>query len=138
VAKAVRAIRAAKFPDLSKEGTAGSFFKNPSVSAAAFEALRARYPELPGFPVGAVCDAKSAASAEPRMVKIPLAFVLDRILGLRGYRLGAARLFEKQPLVLVADRGASAHDVDALADDVARKVFDAISIAIEREVRALK
>jgi UDP-N-acetylmuramate dehydrogenase len=139
VAEAVRSIRAAKFPDLSKEGTAGSFFKNPSVSAAEFERLRARYPELPGFPQGA--DSAGGVGAEPAkgdFVKIPLAFVLDKILGLRGYRLGAARLYEKQPLVLVADRGASARDVDALADDVARKVFGATRVAIEREVRSMK
>ena len=70
-------------------------------------------------------------------VKIPLAYILDKVLGLRGYGNGHARLFENQPLVLVADRDAHASDVDALANDVAQKVFDATGITIEREVRSI-
>lgn len=125
VATAVRAIRARKFPDLSKEGTAGSFFKNPTVSEEAFEALRARFPELPGYP--------SAAG-----VKLSLAWILDRALSLKGHAVGKARLFEAQPLVIATADGASAHDVDALADDVTARVKEATGVGIEREVRSLK
>ena len=124
VGEAVRAIRRKKFPDLTQFGTAGSFFKNPTIAAEQFTALQARYPELPGFVV-------------PAGVKVSLAWILDHVLDLRGFRMGAAHLFQNQPLVLVADEGATARDVDTLANAVCSKVFDATGITIEREVRSL-
>jgi UDP-N-acetylmuramate dehydrogenase len=120
----VRSIRARKFPDLRTHGTAGSFFKNPTISNAAYEALKETYPDMPGFP-------------NESGVKIPLAFVLDKVLALRGHREGNVSLFEEQPLVLVAHEGASAREIDAFADAIAARVHAATGIAIEREVRAL-
>jgi UDP-N-acetylmuramate dehydrogenase len=124
VGSAVRSIRSGKFPDLREWGTAGSFFKNPVVTPEAYAELRERYPEIPGFP-------------QADGVKVPLAWILDRVLDLRGHALGKARLFQMQPLVIVAERGASAHEVEALAYDVAARVRDATGIDIEREVRSL-
>jgi UDP-N-acetylenolpyruvoylglucosamine reductase len=69
-------------------------------------------------------------------VKIPLAWVLDHVLGLKGYEKDGARLYEKQPLILVATTGADASAVETLADDVAKKVFDATGIIVEREVES--
>lgn len=124
VGEAVRAIRAQKFPDLSVYGTAGSFFKNPVITTDAYAALLERHPELPGF-------------ANGTEVKVSLAWILDHVLGLRGYALGAAELYERQPLVLVARAGAHARDVVALAEAVAMRVKDVTGISIEREVRML-
>lgn len=124
IGEAVRRIRVAKFPDLATHGTAGSFFKNPTISIPEYDALKERYPELPGFP-----------NAEG--IKIPLAWILDHVLALRGFHIGAAYLFENQPLVLVTEEGATAHDVNILADAIAQKVFGTTKIHIEREVRSL-
>jgi UDP-N-acetylmuramate dehydrogenase len=124
IGEAVRRIRSMKFPDLSECGTAGSFFKNPVISPEAHMRLQARYPELPGF--------ETAAG-----IKIPLAWILDHVLALRGFRLGRARLFESQPLVLVTEEGATAQDVETLANHVSSAVFEATQIAIEREVRSI-
>lgn len=123
VGKEVRAIRARKFPDLGTHGTAGSFFKNPTITHAAYEELTAKYPAMPGF--------KSDEG-----VKVPLAFVLDKVLGLRGHRVGHVWLYSEQPLVLVADSGARAQDIDVFANDIAARVYAATGIRIEREVRA--
>lgn len=118
----VREIRSRKFPDLTRYGTAGSFFKNPVISEDAYQKLKDLYPELAGYPAR-------------EGVKVPLAFILDKVLGLRGYRVGNVALFEKQPLVLVAYDGATAIEIDAFAKEIAEKVFDATGIKIEREVR---
>ena len=126
VRAAILSIRADKFPDLSKEGTAGSFFENPILPEAAANALRARYPELPLFPMPETAD-----------IKVPLGWILDHVLHLRGYELGTARLFERQAMVIAARDGATAHDVDALAREVAERVLDATGIEIEREVHSL-
>ena len=122
IGAAVRRIRALKFPDLAREGTAGSFFKNPVISAVRAVELHAQYPELPQFP------------QENGQVKVSLAWLLDHALSLKGFSVGNARVFEKQPLVLVAARGASAADVEALARAIEKLVEEKIGIVIEREV----
>lgn len=122
ITQAIRAIRARKFPDIQQEGTAGSFFKNPSVSQECATALLVRFPGLPHFP------------QQDGTVKLSLAWILDHVLSLKGFSIGSVRLYEKQPLVLVARAGATAHAIDTFADDIAARVAYATGIAIEREV----
>jgi UDP-N-acetylmuramate dehydrogenase len=120
----VRAIRKNKFPDLNEFGTAGSFFKNPVLTPAAYEVLVQTYGEVPQFP-------------NPHGIKVPLAFILDRVLQMRGFRLGNAWLFGAQPLVLVLDKGGRSSEVESLAREVEQRVYDATGISIEREVRTM-
>lgn len=123
IAQAVREVRSHKFPDLRVFGTAGSFFKNPLLTRVQFEELSRAYGAVPSFPAGAY-------------VKVPLAFILDRVLGLRGYKEGHVSLFGNQPLVVVAEHGATAHDVDVFAKKIADRVEEKTGIIIEREVRS--
>ena len=90
-----------------------------------FAELRHRLAELPGYPAG---DA----------VKVPLAYLLDRALGLKGYAKGPVRLFERQPLVIVARTGAQAKDVEELASEVERRVQKEFGITLEREVETFE
>ncbi|MBU6388602.1 UDP-N-acetylmuramate dehydrogenase [Patescibacteria group bacterium] len=122
IARAVRAIRALKFPREGAEGSAGSFFKNPVVSLARAQALAQQFPGLPAFP------------QDNGAVKLSLAWLLDHALSLKGFSKGNVRLYEKQPLVLVAQKGARAEEVDACARAVEERVLAATGIAIEREV----
>lgn len=125
IGKTVRSIREGKFPDRRIHGTAGSFFKNPVISAQTYAELQQKYGSIPQFP-------------HPHGIKIPLAFILDKVLGLRGFRLNHAWLFGTQPLVLVLDAGGTAQEVEALANVVEEKVFSETGIRIEREVRSLE
>lgn len=118
---AVLAIRARKFPDLSKVGTAGSFFKNPIVSHEEADCLRMRFPELP-------------LHQTTLGYKVSAAWLLDKACGLKGYTDGRVLLFENQPLVLVAYDGATAHNIDMFARRVEKKVFDTTGVRLEREV----
>jgi UDP-N-acetylenolpyruvoylglucosamine reductase len=52
-------------------------------------------------------------------------------------RVGGARLFERQALVIAASRDARADDVKQLALLVEKKVFDELKIKIEPEVKIL-
>ena len=70
---AVVAVRRAKLPDPATLGNAGSFFKNPVVDAAAFEALRAREPQIVSYPQ-ADGRVKLAAGFE-----LPIADLIDAI-----------------------------------------------------------
>ncbi|MEX1026532.1 MAG: UDP-N-acetylmuramate dehydrogenase [Candidatus Paceibacterota bacterium] len=132
IREAVRAIRAGKFPDLSALGTAGSFFTNPIIPRTQLAKLLERYPELPYYELEGV-----TGEGEEGRVKVSAAWILDRVCGLKGYRRGPVRLFERQPLVLVAEPGARAADIRALADDVQVRVTNATGIELAREVRYL-
>lgn len=122
IAKAVRTIRSAKFPDLSVFGTAGSFFKNPILTPEAFASLSSEFGAIPSFP-------------HEGKIKVPLAFILDHILGLKGYRKEHVFLFGNQPLVIVAEPGAHAKEIEELAQEIEKKVFERVGLSIEREVR---
>lgn len=125
IRSAVIEIRAGKFPPLSQFGTAGSFFLNPVLSSADAEAVKKRFPEMPLFemPEGGV--------------KVPLAWIFDRVLSLKGLRIGGAFVWEKQPLVIAADKGASARDVRALAEKITEEAREKTGIAIVPEARIL-
>ncbi len=131
VARTVRAIRALKFPQDSKEGTAGSFFKNPIISQERADALIKRFPGVPMFPQTMSHRTRRGAGGA---VKISLAWILDHVLSLKGFSMGRVRLYEKHPLVIVASAGAHATEVDAFAREVSERVFAATGIEIEREV----
>ena len=126
IVRAVRDIRANKFPSISEEGTAGSFFKNPIVDEGTFALLRAKYPDMPEY--------QSSTRNMSNGRKIPLAWLLDHTLSLNGFSKGRVRLYEKQPLVIVASAGATASEVDEFAREVAERVFIETGILIEREV----
>ena len=119
---AIIEIRCAKFPDWHSIGTAGSFFKNPIIPRVQYEALRATYPDMPGFSDGA------------EHIKVALGWILDHVCGLRGYMEGKVGLFEAQALVLVCARGATAEDIVAFSEKVIADVYTKTKINIEREV----
>ncbi|MEK7606190.1 MAG: UDP-N-acetylmuramate dehydrogenase [Patescibacteria group bacterium] len=125
IREGVLQIRSKKFPDLTHVGTAGSFFKNPIVSIEESTRLKGVYPDIPVFPVSET------------MSKISLAWVLDKVCHLKGYREGNVALFEHQPLVLVAYAGATEKEIHSFAHHVEEKVFAATGIHIEREVVSL-
>jgi UDP-N-acetylmuramate dehydrogenase len=115
-------IRGKKFPDWTRVGTAGSFFKNPIITNEQYEVLTSKYPELPGFPV------------DGEYTKIPLGYVLDKILNLRGVQEGAVGTYEGQALVLLNKGGATAADITSFAESIVTTVKDAIDVSVEWEV----
>lgn len=122
IAQTVRGIRKGKFPQHGVEGTAGSFFKNPVLLKEQVDQLAKQYPDLPQF------------LQSDGTIKISLAWLLDHVLSLNGFSLGRARLYEKQPIVIATQPGATATEVTVLAEEVQRRVYDATGITIEREV----
>lgn len=125
IRETIISIRSKKFPDWKSVGTAGSFFKNPIITKEAFLQLQNEYNDIPGY------------EQEGGGVKISLGFVLDSICGLKGYRVDNVRLFEQQALVLVADKNASAEEIDLFAKKIEEKVFEKTKIKIEREVKKI-
>ena len=122
---ALIAIRAKKFPNLAQYGTAGSFFKNPVIAKESYDALQEKYPQLPGYVL------------EGARVKIPIAWILDNVLKLRGVRAARVGAWEAQPLVLTNYGSATAEEVDVFARSIAQAVKEHTDIDIEREVIAV-
>ena len=122
VRAAVLEIRAKKFPDLKTTGLAGSFFKNPIINQKEYDKLKEKFPGLPGF-------------AEPNnKVKVPLAWVLDTICKLKGYKEGKVGLYEKQPIILVNFGGATEKEVSTFAQKITKIVKEKTDLNIGWEV----
>jgi UDP-N-acetylmuramate dehydrogenase len=122
VRQAVIRIRKDKLPDWKEWRTAGSFFKNPVISAEKFEELKARYPEMPGYP-----ETKDR-------IKVSLGWILDKLCDAKGLTIGNVGTYEKQALVIVAKTGATAAEVVDFSNELMRRVKDKTGIEIESEV----
>ena len=116
---AVCAIRRAKLPDPAVLGNAGSFFKNPVVSLAQYEALRQEHEGLVGYPT-------------PQGVKLAAGWLIEQA-GWKGRRLGPVGMHERQALVLVNHGGASVEDVRTLAERVSQDVWTRYQVRLEPE-----
>jgi UDP-N-acetylmuramate dehydrogenase len=124
VADAVIRIRRRKLPDLRTIGNVGSFFHNPTVTAAAASELRRQLPRLVAHP-----------QADGR-VKLAAGQLIDEA-GWRGYRAGSVGVWRRQALVLVNHGGATASATLALADSIARGVMDRFGVTLTREPRVV-
>ena len=126
IERAVRALRQSKLPDPAQWPNAGSFFKNPVVSAPQFAALQNIHPDMPHFFL------RGGAEAAPSGVKIPAAWLIDRC-GWKGRRLGAVGVHSQQALVLIHYGGGDAAALLALAAQIQQEVAQRFGIALELE-----
>lgn len=117
---AVCEIRRRKLPDPAILGNAGSFFKNPLISAQDAGTLSVRFPGLVSYP-----------QADGR-VKLAAGWLIDQA-GWKGRHLGPVGMHAQQALVLVNHGGATAEDVRRLADAVRAEVLARFGVALEQE-----
>ena len=95
IRKVIIRIRKEKLPEPSAVGSAGSFFKNPVISAEHFARIEAAAKAESGP------DYKVPHYDLPDgMIKIPAAWMIEQC-GWKGKRSGGAAVWEKQPLVIV-------------------------------------
>ena len=116
----VIAIRTRKLPDPALIGNAGSFFKNPIVTAAQRAALLVQHPQLVNY------------QQADGSFKLAAGWLIDQC-GWKGKSLGAAGVYEKQALVLVNRGGASGQDVVRLAQAVQADVMARFGVGLEPE-----
>ena len=115
-------IRREKLPDPEEIGSAGSFFKNPVVSAAQFAQIAAGYDTVPHFIL------------EGGFVKVPAAWMIEQC-GFKGVRRGGAAVYEKQPLVIVNASGEAApEEIVALEQEVIDAVRAKFGVELHPEV----
>ena len=132
VRKAIIDVRNEKLPDPKIIGSAGSFFKNPVVSAAHFATIR----DLSRKEFGADVTVPHFINPDGT-IKIPAAWMIDRC-GLKGATQGGAAVYEKQPLVIVNASGcAKAEDVIKLEERIIRTVESKFGVTLHPEVEHL-
>jgi UDP-N-acetylmuramate dehydrogenase len=131
VRDAVRSIRQSKAM-LLVEGdedcrSAGSFFKNPIVSAA--EANR----------VQALAEKHAPGKTLPRypapngQVKLAAAWLVEQSGFSKGYSLGPVGISRKHSLAIVNRGGATAKDILALKEEIEKNVFDIWGVRLQPE-----
>jgi UDP-N-acetylmuramate dehydrogenase len=126
VSDAVIRIRQSKLPDPAVIGNAGSFFKNPTISQAAFESLQKKHRNMPSY--------KNETG-----VKIPAAWLIEHChpeneASWKGYREQNYGIHAKQALCLVNYSDANGKDIFDLSTRVITSVQQAFNITLEREV----
>jgi UDP-N-acetylmuramate dehydrogenase len=131
VRDAVRSIRQSKAM-LLVEGdedcrSAGSFFKNPIVSAAEADRIQA------------LAEKRAPGKTMPRypatdgQVKLAAAWLVEQSGFLKGYSLGPVGISRKHTLAIVNRGGATAKDILALKDEIEKKVLDIWGIRLQPE-----
>lgn len=127
-------IRKSKLPNPDELGNAGSFFKNPVVPKALYEAIAQKYDSVPHFVVSG--STELPALEQQQQIKIPAAWLIDQA-GFKGKTLNKVRCHPTQPLVLTNLGGATGGDVITMAKDIIASVQGKFGIQLEPEVRLL-
>lgn len=121
VSEAVIRIRQSKLPDPAVIGNAGSFFKNPSVSAGQYETLKNEFPQIVAYP------------NHDGSYKLAAGWLIEQC-GWKGYRKGDAGCHEKQALVLVNYGAATGNEIIELSELIIESVGNRFQVSLEREV----
>lgn len=116
----VCAIRRAKLPDPRLIGNAGSFFKNPVVSAEQCRDIIGRDPSVVHYPL------------PDGSAKLAAGWLIDAC-GWKGKSIGQAGVYERQALVLVNRGGAIGAEVLTLARAIQESVYGRFGIRLEPE-----
>jgi UDP-N-acetylmuramate dehydrogenase len=116
----VCAIRRAKLPDPAQVGNAGSFFKNPVVTAEQCRDIIGRDPHVVHY---VLPDGRC---------KLAAGWLIDAC-GWKGKSIGRAGVYDKQALVLVNRGGASGAEVVTLARAIQESVYGRFGIRLEPE-----
>ena len=122
VAEAVIRVRRRKLPDPRRIGNVGSFFKNPTLTAAELDRLRGRV-EIPAFQAGGGH-------------RVPAARLIEAC-GWKGHRAGDVGVWPRHALVLVNYGGGSGRQVLDLARRIADSVAQRFDVALDIEPTVL-
>jgi len=120
VSAAICSIRREKLPDPAELGNAGSFFKNPVVTAPVLDAIRGEHPDVVAYP-----------QADGGF-KLAAGWLIERA-GWKGYRDGDAGVHRLQSLVLVNYGGASGKQLHDLAQRIQDDIQARFGVALEME-----
>ncbi len=121
--KSVKKIRRLNYPDLKKFPNVGSVFKNAEISDWQLKKILKQYPDLPNWKMP---NGKN---------KIPTAFILDKILNLKGKKFKNLKIDEKRPLFIINLGETNGQDFIKFCQYIQAEVWKKNGVKIELEVR---
>ncbi|MFY9309337.1 MAG: UDP-N-acetylmuramate dehydrogenase [Bacteroidia bacterium] len=124
ISKAVCNIRSSKLPDPAQIGNAGSFFKNPEITADKHKLLKEKFPELVSY---------SLAGGN---YKLAAGWLIEQC-GWKGKTFGDAGVHKLQALVLVNYNNATGNEIYQLSQKVMDSVKEKFGVDLEREVNII-
>lgn len=124
VSQVVSHIRVSKLPDPSTIGNAGSFFKNPVITAEAFTALQTMFPDIVHYPAAA------------GTIKLAAGWLIEQC-GWKGKIVGHTGTWKNQALVLVNHGEATGSEVYTLSSQIIDSVYSKFGITLQREVNII-
>jgi UDP-N-acetylmuramate dehydrogenase len=124
VSQVVSHIRVAKLPDPSTIGNAGSFFKNPIITAAEFFPLQAKFPDIVNYPAG------------EGYIKLAAGWLIEQC-GWKGKVVGHTGTWKNQALVLVNHGGATGEEVYNFSSQIIDSVYTKFGVMLQREVNII-
>ncbi len=124
VAKAVIQIRESKLPNPKETGNAGSFFKNPEVSATKFKELKTQFEGIVAY------------SLPNGNYKLAAGWLIEQC-GLKGYEMEGAAVHLKQALVIINKNNCTGSAVYNLSTHVLQQVSQKFGVNLEREVNII-
>lgn len=124
ISDAVIHIRRSKLPDPSEIGNAGSFFKNPEISADTYQQLHTAFPNIVAYPLNG------------GGYKLAAGWLIEQC-GWKGYRKGDAGCHAKQALVLVNYGHAKGSEIYELSESILQSVKNKFGVLLEREVNII-
>jgi UDP-N-acetylmuramate dehydrogenase len=113
-------IRQSKLPDWRVMGNAGSFFKNPTVTAEQCKDIIAREPKLVHYALGY------------GQFKLAAAWLIEAC-GWRGKHVGNAAVHDKHALVIVNRGGCTGGEVMTLCKAIQTSVYERFGILLQPE-----
>ncbi|MCL2412895.1 MAG: UDP-N-acetylmuramate dehydrogenase [Bacteroidales bacterium] len=124
IADAITIIRKSKLPETSEIGSAGSFFKNPTVSQDFFQSLKKEFPDIVAYQTNSG-------------IKLAAGWLIEQA-GWKGFREGdVASIYDLQALVLVNYGDATGLDIFNLALRIIDSVKSKFGVKLTPEVNIL-
>jgi len=124
IREAVINIRRRKLPDTDIIGNAGSFYKNPVVTAEKHNEIKSAFPSLVSFP------------QSDGTYKLAAGWLIEQC-GWKGKRVRDAGVHDKQALVLVNYGNATGEDILELSEKIKSSVYEKFGVELEREVNVV-
>lgn len=119
IRQAVIAIRSSKLPDPNEIANSGSFFANPIVDEAVYEAIKSDFPDVKAYPFHG-------------QYKLAAGWLIEAA-GLKNYAAHGLKTYDKQALVIVNQSAHDAKDLIDFRNEIIAKVQDKFGVTLEQE-----
>lgn len=118
----IKKIRRNIYPNIEKFPNVGSTFKNAEITKRQFKKISQQYPKIPNW------EQKSGK------IKIPTAYIFDKILNLNGKKIGNIQIDSKRPLFFINTGDGTGKEFFKLCQKIKKDTEKKLGIKVEEEV----